>query len=354
MSTAILFPRRVKVPRKYFIYNIEAGEYFEYLLIASVATLLGIRFYLTITGFPQVGGGGLHIAHMLWGGLLMLFSIIFLFTFLNRSWLKFIAILAGIGFGTFIDELGKFITSDNNYFFEPTFAIIYIIFIVLFLIFRFFEKTHKLSQTEYLSNLFEITRQIVTEKADSKTKAEAEQLLAKCDPGNSAVQNLSNILGRSYFEENQNVNLLAKIRAKASLWYAQILKSNLFTKGFVVFFAIFALFNLWQAADVVSLYFRLENFELSFIDSGKFFSSLISSIIVLCGIITMRFSQLKGHKLIKIGVLFSLFITQFFNFYNDQLFAAGIFTLNIFLLLNLNYIIKLKSLNLRVDKRQES
>jgi len=33
----------------------------------------------------------------------------------------------------FIDELGKFITSDNNYFFQPTISLIYIVFIIIFL-----------------------------------------------------------------------------------------------------------------------------------------------------------------------------------------------------------------------------
>jgi hypothetical protein len=40
------------------------------------------------------------------------------------------AIVGGVGF--FIDELGKFITEDNNYFYNPAAALIYLIFIGLF------------------------------------------------------------------------------------------------------------------------------------------------------------------------------------------------------------------------------
>ena len=45
---------------------------FELFLFAAVATVLLVRTFLAVSGYPQVGGGGLHIAHVLWGGLLML------------------------------------------------------------------------------------------------------------------------------------------------------------------------------------------------------------------------------------------------------------------------------------------
>jgi hypothetical protein len=60
--------------------------------------------------------------------------------------------VGGVGFGFFIDELGKFITSDNNYFFQPAAALIYLIFIGLFLVSRALQRRRGLSPREKLSN----------------------------------------------------------------------------------------------------------------------------------------------------------------------------------------------------------
>ena len=48
--------------------------------------------------------------------------------------------IAGAGFGTFIDELGKFITRDHDYFFRPTAGLLYVIFVLLFLAFRALDR----------------------------------------------------------------------------------------------------------------------------------------------------------------------------------------------------------------------
>ncbi len=40
-------------------------------LVTTLATVVLTRLLLGLTGFPQLGGGGVHISHVLWGGLLM-------------------------------------------------------------------------------------------------------------------------------------------------------------------------------------------------------------------------------------------------------------------------------------------
>ena len=103
--------------------NLDAMFYLEIFLVCAVASILVIRLFLHMTGYPQLGNSTLHIAHMLWGGLLMLVTIIMLFAFIGKRVEMWAAVLGGVGFGMFIDEVGKFVTSDNNYFFEPSISI---------------------------------------------------------------------------------------------------------------------------------------------------------------------------------------------------------------------------------------
>jgi len=93
------------------------------------ATVIVTRVYLEMTGYPRLGGGNLHIAHVLWGGLLLYIAALFPLIRLDSRALLWSAILSGVGVGLFIDEVGKFLTVNNDYFYPPAAPIIYALFL---------------------------------------------------------------------------------------------------------------------------------------------------------------------------------------------------------------------------------
>ena len=120
----------MRAPRP--IRNVDAGDLIEMMLVVAVTTIVIIRIILELSGYPKLGGSGLHIAHVLYGGLMMIAALILVFALLNMSAQWAAAFVGGVGFGFFIDEVGKFISNDVNYFFEPAFAVMYVVFIILF------------------------------------------------------------------------------------------------------------------------------------------------------------------------------------------------------------------------------
>src|SRR6266576_7183570 len=92
-----------------FIRDIEAESYRENFLVSAIVSIFVIRLFLRVTHYPIIGSGEFHIAHLLWGGFLMMAALIILLSFLNQKAAVVSSILGGIGFGAFIDELGKFI-----------------------------------------------------------------------------------------------------------------------------------------------------------------------------------------------------------------------------------------------------
>ncbi len=104
----------------------EHAERYLFVVIAAFAvSVAGTRWFLAATGYPKVGGGGLHIAHMLWGGLLLVVAATLPLVLVGRRVLYLAALAGGVGVGLFIDEIGKFITESNDYFFAPAAPLIY-------------------------------------------------------------------------------------------------------------------------------------------------------------------------------------------------------------------------------------
>jgi hypothetical protein len=119
------------VKRLRIVHREDAEDHILVTLLSFAGSVALTRLYLTLTGYPQLGGGEIHIAHVLWGGLLLFGAAIAPLVFANRWVFKASAVMAGVGVGLFIDEVGKFITTRNDYFYPAAAPIVYVVFLLV-------------------------------------------------------------------------------------------------------------------------------------------------------------------------------------------------------------------------------
>ena len=112
-----------------------AQTYLLLTLIAFGVSVALTRLVLQLSGYPQLTSGDLHIAHVLWGGLLLFAAALLPLVLANRWVYTAGAVLAGLGVGLFIDEVGKFITTTNDYFYPAAAPIVYVFFLLTALVY---------------------------------------------------------------------------------------------------------------------------------------------------------------------------------------------------------------------------
>lgn len=326
-----------------FVRNIEAANLLEMFFVAAVTSVLAIRFYLQLTGYPQLGGGSIHIGHVLWGGILMLVAFVLMLGFLGNSTQKFAAILGGIGFGAFIDELGKFITKDQDYFFQPTVAFIYIIFVSLYLVFRYISQFQSLSKAESLVNALELCKESVLHRMDKEEKARLEKLLQDADPAHPIRRVLGSV-AQSLSATAATENLYEKGRRLIHELYEKLVRTSWFTKAVILIFIGNSFSAIIQAVWVIwrtrGFSFTEDFSNLSFIEGGELMSSAMAGLLVVAGIVQIRRSRITAYQFFRYAILISIFLTNFFLFFQEEFRALVGLAGNILLLGILNYIIR--------------
>jgi hypothetical protein len=269
--------------RNLLVRDTDTGSHLELLMVMAVVTILVSRAFLAAAGYPRISPGNLHIAHMLWGGLLMFAALVMLVRYWNPSVRRFGAFLGGIGFGLFIDELGKFITEDNDYFYKPTIALLYVMFIIMYFGFRSLSETSGLSEREIAVNA-----------------------------------HLRHDLGDKHDTSSRLLRLYDSLSLKVRAFHDTVVAA----KGIVsLLMILFVVLNLAQ----LGVFFGITG--PGWLPGGdtsgiSIIGNVASGLMVLAGLLVLRAKPLRAFLWFKRSVLVNIFITQIFVFYRSQLTAV--------------------------------
>jgi hypothetical protein len=308
----------------------DGGELLERFVVSGIVSVLVIRWALALTGYPKLGGGGLHIAHMLWGGLLMVIALVLLLLFLEWRVHRAAAIVAGLGFGTFVDEIGKFITTDNNYFFRPAAAIIYVVFIALFLLTRAVMSERALTSGEALANAMDVLEPGARGQLDNRARALGLSLLGRADPADPLVPAL-----RAWVAHRPagpvTVTGLDRLEALGSRLYASAIADPLFERALIAIMAVDAAAAVIGAFTLVLLLGSGAGSSAATVSGvGQTVSAVAGALLVLRGVPELGRSRFAAYRWFRRGVLVWILVTQLFVFYISQL--AGVAGLGVHVL----------------------
>jgi len=319
-----------------------AGERLELFLVSGVATVLVIRAFLALTGFPQLGGDGLHIAHMLWGGLAMSLAIMLAVSAIGRRPFTLVAVVGGIGLGFFIDEIGKFVTADNNYFFRPAIALIYVAFVLLALIARVL-ASRPIPPDAAFANALDIIASAPPRGIDPAERDEALALLDRAGPDRDVVRAMrASVLALPVAPAARN--RLQRLRTRVAAGYAGFAGSALFRRLAIAYGALYVAFNVpllvpgWRdwvagAAGPDSPYAwaaepaGLAGIALTAVGTAQL----------------LRGRRASGFRWLRYATVFSMLVTQPIAFWNEEFAALPGFALLLLAYVALGYAERLEA-----------
>ncbi len=295
------------------------------LFVCAVSTVLLTRSFLALAGYPQVGGKKFHIAHVLYGGLLLLTACIILLALLNPEAKVVAAVFGGIGFGLFIDEVGKFVTKDVNYFYRPAIAIIYVCFVGLFAVIRWLGRRRFSAAEAVLIAIESLKREAVGSLTDER-RAQVLKLLADTGADGSLADGVRRLIEQAEISRS-TPSAIARLAARARSAWAALTSHHLFRS------LIFTLLAAAVAVSGVELGWLLRDGfgGLPFSQKAFALSTVAADALLLVGALRLRFSLLSTLQWYEHAVLLEITVSQVFLYTSEQLAAS----LNLFALLAL-------------------
>jgi len=309
----------VTIPR-FALRSAESGRRLDLFLVCAVGSVIGNRVFLIITGYPQLGNGTLHISHAIWGALMMAVAIVFAISFLAPNNRTFIAFIGGCGFGWFIDELGKFITRDVDYFFKPTIALIYFVFIAMYLVFRGIERRDYTADEAVLNGLEALKSATIGELNEAR-RASAVAMLDATGASGTFAHHVRELLADETGLPDPRPNRFERWGVAVRAWYLGLVDRRWFVTVITWWFVIVGTAQLFAALAVAFD----DSTVKGFVDWATVVSSAVSGALIVVGVVRLRHHRLSAYRWFERGILVQIFVTQVFEFAHEQL--AGVFTL---------------------------
>jgi hypothetical protein len=268
-------------------------------------------------------------------------------TFLGRPVRRVAAVVGGIGFGFFIDELGKFVTEDNNYFYRPAAAVIYLIFVGLFLLTFALQRRLRADPRDDLANAVDLLGEAARHDLDEEERAEALTLLRRADPDDPLVAPLravfAELSARPVAAPSRTARAVAALRGQARRFAEW--------PGFPTF--VSTLFAVWASLSVMSVFALVLPLsvdvggayrgyasdrigDLEFANVASLASSLFSALLVGRAILDLhRGRRADAYRNFERALLVAIFITRVLSFFESQFGAVFGLAVDLVLLLAL-------------------
>ncbi len=305
----------------------------EIWLVAAVTTILGTRLYLAITGYPQVGGSTLHIAHMLWGGLAMVIAFGVLLIMASAVWKPTAALIGGFGFGLFIDEVGKFITKDNDYFYRPAIAVMYAVLVILFLLARSIDRFDRIKPGERVLYATQCLDEYTIGRLDEEGRQAGLMHLQESGIDTDYTRSLRELLEGLELPDREETSRLVTWRDRMANRYWSFVGNPWMLRLVFIGFGIQIVnwsASLWLAIDQGTF----DLFDgINFSEAGTLVSGFLAGALSVYGLIRLVQGQrLDGLKALAGATLINLFFGQFFAFASAEFAALGSLLLQLFIL----------------------
>ena len=304
----------------------EGAAHVELFLVATVVTITVTRLYLQLTGFPQIGGaGGLHVAHVLFGGVFMLAATVMFMLLLGRSSRWVATLFAGVGFGLFIDEVGKFLTQDNNYFFKPAAAVMYVFIVLVYVVGAYLVRRRALSDRELVVNALRMMQEMAADNLDAFEASELRRMLDTADPAQPLRNPLLRVLDE-VTREPLAVGRLNRVYVTVRRGAIGLTRATLMQRLGVFLFQIAIVLSVFAPSQKV-----VENPSVfTWLWVGAAWLVLVQGVVAT--VLYYRGERVRALQIFALALTLELLVVQFFELLDEPWLGFGRVLLNVLLL----------------------